>query len=89
MFPLRERQIAENHDIPLKYTKFQQIMLDSGTFCEIPVKSAFFVALGGLGPKWAPGPMKNHRNYCCFSMPAARHPFSLKIIKNIENEEIP
>ena len=25
-----------------------------------------------LAQKWAPGPMENHRNYCCFNMPAEK-----------------
>ena len=47
-------------------------MLKFRTFGEITVQSSFLQYCGGLGPKWAPGPMKNHRNYCCFSMPAEK-----------------
>ena len=37
--------------------------------------------MGVLARKWAPGPMKNHRNYCCFSMPAEKPQIHL-IIRN-------
>ena len=47
-------------------------MLNLGVFWEITVKTSFMQFSEVLAQKWAPGPMKNHRNYCCFSMPAGK-----------------
>ena len=59
-------------------------MLFCGVCREIPLKIIEFVFPGGLGPKAAPGPMKNHRKYCRFSMPATRDPFWRKPQKFME-----
>ena len=50
-------------------------------FRENTVEYSFCGYLGVLGQTWAPEPMKKDRNYYCFCMLAAKHPFWVKLVK--------
>ena len=60
-------------------------MLHFSKLWRITVEITFFNFWGVLAHQRPTEPMEKHRNYCCFGMPAARPPFSLKITKLQKN----